>query len=276
MIYPILGVGSKPFRGHLSPDNIDGFLEEYKGLSTVTVQSAFRYDYPTMQVKEGIETLNQRLPNGEPEIVEQDEEIILLSVLAKCRQQYESRIESMAPFINSVAAYVPPRRARKLHIGLFGYSRCVVGVCLPRAIAFAASLYSIGLPPEFIGMSALNQLNDKEMALLKKYYVKMQSDLKLVGAYVSWENINMLLEMSSQTAKRANMNEEKIRKAFTNSLEDLKTVEEKLGVKLGPKSVSERKHENFTNNFLLSYLQKDDAEAKKALLESAKLRKCLG
>jgi phosphoenolpyruvate carboxylase len=132
------------------------------------------------------------------------------------------------------------------------------------------------LPPEFIGMSALNQLNDKEMALLKKYYVKMQSDLKLVGAYVSWENINMLLEMSSQTAKRANMNEEKIRKAFTNSLEDLKTVEEKLGVKLGPKSVSERKHENFTNNFLLSYLQKDDAEAKKALLESAKLRKCLG
>ena len=69
LIYPILGVGSKPFRGHLSPDNIDNFLEEYKGLSTVTVQSAFRYDYPTAQVKEGIETLNQRLPNGEPEII---------------------------------------------------------------------------------------------------------------------------------------------------------------------------------------------------------------
>ena len=104
----------------------------------------------------------------------------------------------------------------------------------------------------------------------------MQSDLKVVGAYVSWENINMLLEMSSQTAKRTNMNEEKIKKALTNSLEDLKSVEEELGVKLGPKTVSERKHENFTNNFLLSYLQKDDTEAKKALLESAKLRKCLG
>jgi phosphoenolpyruvate carboxylase len=227
-------------------------------------------------VKEGIETLNQRLPNGEPEIINPNEETIFLSVLAKCRQDYESQIESMAHLINSVAVYVPPRRARKLHIGLFGYSRCVAGVCLPRAIAFAAALYSIGLPPEFIGMSALNQLNGSDWTLLKKYYVKMQSDLKLVGAFVSWENIKMLIEMSGQTAKRANMSEEKIKKALTNSLEDLKTVEEKLGVKLGPKSVSERKHENFTNNFLLSYLQKEDIEAKKALLESAKLRKCLG
>ncbi len=114
-------------------------------------------------------------------------------------------------------------------------------------------------------MKALNQLNDKEWALLKKYYLKMQSDLKLVGAYVSRENINMLIEMSCQTAKRANMGEEKIKKALTNSLEDLKTVEEKLGVKLGPKSVSERKHENFTNNFLLSYLQKEDDRSKKSI-----------
>jgi phosphoenolpyruvate carboxylase len=276
VIHPILGVGSKPFRGHLSPENIDNFLEEYKGLSTVTVQSAFRYDYPTEKVKEGIQTLNQRLPNGEPEIIDPDEETTLLSVLAKCRQQYESQIESMAPLINSVAAYVPQRRARKLHIGLFGYSRCVAGVCLPRAISFAAALYSIGLPPEFIGMRALNQLNDKEWDLLKKYYLKMEYDLKLMGEYVSWENINMLIEMRSQMAKRANMKEEKIKNALTNILEDLQTVEENIGVKLGPKGVSQRKHENFTNNFLLSYLQKEDTEAKKALLESAKLRKCLG
>ena len=45
-VHPIIGVGSKPFRGHLSPENLDNFLQEYKGLSTVTIQSAARYDYP--------------------------------------------------------------------------------------------------------------------------------------------------------------------------------------------------------------------------------------
>ena len=275
-ISPILGTGSKPFRGHLSPDNIDNFLEEYKGLSTVTIQSAFRYDYPTEQVKDCINILNRKLPNGDPEPVNTHEEYILLKILDKCKRQYESQIQEIAPFINSISAYVPQRRARKLHIGLFGYSRCVAGVCLPRAISFATALYSIGLPPEFIGMKVLNQFKDGEWELLQRYYLKMEHDLNIVGEYVSWENINMLMEMSRKVAQVANMNPEKLKNALASITNDLKTVEEKLEVKLGPKGISQRKHENSTNNFLLSYLQQEDTEAKKALLESAKLRKCLG
>jgi phosphoenolpyruvate carboxylase len=275
-IHPILGVGSKPFRGHLSPDNIDNFLEEYKGLSTVTIQSAFRYDYPIEQVKEGIQTLNQRLPNGTPEFIDGNEEKTLLEVLNKCKKQYEMQIEALAPFINAVAAYVPQRRTRKLHIGLFGYSRCVAGVCLPRAISFASSLYSIGIPPEFIGMKVLNQLNEQEWRLLNKHYIKMQYDLKVVGEYVSFNNINMLIDMGQPTAKRSGMSEEKLKDALTTVIEDLNTAEQKLNIKLGPRGFAQRRHENFTNNFLLSFLQKQDAEAKTALVESAKLRKCLG
>ena len=60
----------------------------------------------------------------------------------------------------------------------------------------------------------------------------MENDLKVVGEYVSRENINMLIEMRNQLAKRANMSTETIQKALTNSLEDLKTVEEKLGITL--------------------------------------------
>lgn len=275
-IYPIIGAGTKPFRGHLSPENIDNFLEEYKGLSTVTIQSAFRYDYPIEQVQECIQTLNRSLPNGQPASIDPQEEQQLIGIMGTFRAQYEKEIEAIAPLINSIAAYMPQRRARKLHIGLFGYSRCVAGVCLPRAISFSAALYSMGMPPEFIGMKALANLDSNQWSLLQKHYLKIEHDLRVAGEYVSWANIDMLMEMSHDTAKRVGMAEEKLKEALANTKEDFKTVEACLSVKLGPKGIAQRRHENFSNNFLLSFLQKDDVEAKKSLIESAKLRKCLG
>jgi phosphoenolpyruvate carboxylase len=275
-IHPIIGVGSKPFRGNLSPENLQGFLQEYPGLATATIQSAARYDYPLEQVKDFVKTLNEKLPNGEPQNVDAQEEEVLLGVLQKCRRQYESVAEVLAPFVNSISPYVPQRRARKLHIGLFGYSRNVAGVSLPRAITFAASLYSIGIPPEFIGAKVIEELNDKEWDITQKYYVNLKKDFASVGGYVSWQNINMLMDMHLKTAKRVDMDVDKLRLALTRILADLKTVEEKLDVKLGPRTSTQRKHENFTNNFLISYLEREDEEAKKALVEAAKMRKCLG
>ena len=275
-IHPIIGVGSKPFRGHLSPDNVENFLEEYKGLATVTIQSAARYDYPLEQVQEFVKTLNSRLPNGEPEAIEAGEEKVLLDVLEKCKRQYECVAEVLAPFVNSISPYVPQRRARKLHIGLFGYSRSVAGVSLPRAIPFAASLYSMGIPPEFIGAKVIEDLTDTEYATLSKYYVNLKHDFASVGGYVSWENMNMLMELHPKIAKRAGMNIDSLRLALTRILADLKAVEEKIDTKLGPRTLTQRKHENLTNNFLISYLEGEDAEAKKALVEAAKLRRCLG
>jgi phosphoenolpyruvate carboxylase len=72
------------------------------------------------------------------------------------------------------------------------------------------------------------------------------------------------------------MSSAKLKGALKNIREDLHTVEGKLGIKLGPKSPSERRHENFTNNFLIAYMEREDEEARKALVEAAKLRKCLG
>jgi phosphoenolpyruvate carboxylase len=269
-------VGSKPFRGHLSPENLGNFLQEYPGLATATIQSAARYDYPLEQVKDFVKCLNDSLPNGEPVPIDKQEEAALRGVLGKCRKMYESAAEVLAPFVNSISAYVPPRRARKLHIGLFGYSRNVAGVSLPRAITFAAAMYSIGIPPEFIGARVMEDLTEKEAKLLQKYYVNLRNDFAAVGGFVSWENVNMLMEMHLKTAKRANMDVDNLRLALTRVLADLKTVEEELDVKLGPRSPTQRKHENFTNNFLISYLEREDEEAKIALVEAAKLRKCLG
>jgi phosphoenolpyruvate carboxylase len=275
-IHPIIGVGSKPFRGHLSPDNVENFLNEYKGLATVTIQSAFRYDYPVEQVKECVKLLNHRLPNGEPTRVEPIEESVLLGILQKCRRQYESVIELLAPLVNSVAAYVPQRRARKLHIGLFGYSRNVAGVNLPRAIPFSAALYSLGIPPEFLGAKVLEDLGEQEWRITEKHYTNLKHDLGAVGAYMSWENISMLMENSQKIADIAGMNREKLATVLKKVQSDLRVVEEKLDIKLGPKTPAQKRHENFANNFLIAYMEHENDEAKKSLVDAAKIRRCLG
>jgi phosphoenolpyruvate carboxylase len=275
-VYPIVGVGSMPFRGHLSPSNLDCFLNEYKGVHTVTIQSGLKYDFPVEDVKHVVDVLNKKLPYGEPALIEADEEKVLLQILEKFKLKYQRIVEDLAPLLSSVVSYIPKRRARKLHIGLFGYSRNVEGIALPRAITFAASLYSLGIPPEFIGLEALNDLSDEERATLNKYYVNLKSDLNAVAGYLSWQNLNMLMNMYQDVAKRAGMEPEQLSSALTRLLLDIKVAQEDLGIKFGPRNLAHRKYENTVSNFLISYLEHDDLNAKDYLEEAAKLRKSLG
>jgi phosphoenolpyruvate carboxylase len=275
-VYPIIGVGSMPFRGHLSPGNLEGFLNEYKGVYTATIQSGLKYDFPVEDVKHVVAVLNEKLPYGEPNLIEAAEEKILLKILEKFKLKYQMIVEDLAPLVTSVVSYIPKRRARKLHIGLFGYSRNVEGIALPRAITFAAALYSLGIPPEFIGLEALNDLTEDEWDVLKKYYVNLKSDLNAVAGYLSWQNINMLMGMYEVVAKRAEMEEERLSSALTGLLLDIKVAQEDLGIKFGPRNLTHRKYENTVSNFLISYMERNDEEAKDYLEEAARLRKSLG
>lgn len=275
-IYPIIGVGSMPFRGHLSPDNVQGFLNEYRGIYTATIQSALKYDYPIEDVKRVVGILNEKLPYKEPAIIEANEEKALLEVLMQFKSRYQEIVEDLAPLVNSVASYIPGRRARKLHIGLFGYSRKVGGTILPRAIPFSGALYSLGIPPEFIGFRALSSLSEDEWNVLRKHYTNMKYDLDKVAGYLSWHNINKLMDMYKQFSRRAGIAEERLRSALTEILLDLKAVEEQLSIKLGPKNLTQEKYENIVNNFLISYVEQDDEGAKGYFEEAARIRKCIG
>lgn len=275
-IYPIIGVGSMPFRGHLSPDNVKRFLLEYKGLATATTQSALRYDYPVEKVKSTVRALNENLPNGEATIIEPDEERLLRSCLDKFKARYQARVEELAPLITSIASYVPQRRARKLHIGLFGYSRSVKGVAMPRAIPFAAAFYSLGIPPEFIGAEAMRDLTEREWNSLKSCYANMKVDLGYAANYVSWEGINMLMDSYESFAKRSGTSRERLKNTLGMLMADLATAEETLSIRLGPRDHNAKRHENFISNFLISYLEGEDPEARAAFMEAAHLRKCLG
>ena len=275
-VYPIIGVGSMPFRGHLSPGNLEAFLNEYKGVYTATIQSGLKYDFPVEDVKRVVAALNEKLPFGEASVIAVDEEKVLLKIIEKFKLKYQMVVENLAPLVTSVVSYIPKRRARKLHIGLFGYSRNVEGIALPRAITFAAALYSLGIPPEFIGLEALNDLTDDEQDTLKKYYVNMKSDLNAVAGYLSWQNLNMLMNMYSEVAKRAGMKEEDLRSALTRLIMDIKVAQEDLGIKFGPRTLTHRKYENTVSNFLISYMERNDEEAKDYLEEAAKIRKSHG
>ncbi|MDH4232529.1 MAG: phosphoenolpyruvate carboxylase, partial [Nitrospirota bacterium] len=102
-IYPILGAGSAPFRGHLAPDTVEKVLEEYPDVQTFTVQSAFKYDHPVPAVIEAVNTLNQTEMMRGYDINEGK----CLELIEKCSVEYRRVIEHLAPLINYVASFVP-------------------------------------------------------------------------------------------------------------------------------------------------------------------------
>jgi len=169
-LYPIIGMGSAPFRGNLRPDNVREVTGEYSGAYTFTVQSSFKYDHEPSEVIGGIRELRSAKP-GRASDIDTDRALEIIS--AYCRE-YRRQVMDLVDIINRVARYVPGRRKRKLHIGLFGYARSMGNVSLPRAITFTAALYSLGVPPEVLGFNALSS---EDLEFIEDVYPGLRRDL---------------------------------------------------------------------------------------------------
>lgn len=162
-IHPVLGMGSAPFRGGLSPLTAERVGREYPSVVTFTIQSAFKYDYPPDEVRSAVRHLEERVI-GEPR--ELDEERAT-EIIDRYSAAYRQAVVELSDTINRLAVFVPKRRARKLHVGLFGYARQLGGVTLPRAISFTCALYSGGLPPELLAIDALSA---EDLAFVRANY----------------------------------------------------------------------------------------------------------
>lgn len=185
-LYPIVGVGSAPFRGNFKPTNVASRMRGYPSVQTFTVQSAFKFDYPEELVKNAIGQIKRAKRKAPIPI---DDESVLINLIEKISRSYSRQVEKMTDVINEVAQYVPSRRKRKLHVGLFGYTRAVAGKRLPRAIGFCAALYSIGLPPELLGLSSLKP---SEIKTMLEFYPNFTEDLHEALSYYDPESLKML------------------------------------------------------------------------------------
>jgi phosphoenolpyruvate carboxylase len=177
-LYPIIGVGSAPFRGNLRPDTVERVSAEYPSVHTFTIQSAFKYDYPLNDVQAAVKHLEQREVRP-PAAVNEER---CCEIIGKYTRAYISELQLLSEIVNRVAVYIPGRRKRKLHIGLFGYTRSTGGITLPRAITFTAAMYSIGIPPEILGLSALDR---DDLGFVREMYVNFDQDLMDAVRYMN-------------------------------------------------------------------------------------------
>ena len=106
-------------------------------------------------------------------------------------EDYQKSIKVLAPTINMMSQHVPQRRKRKLHIGLFGYTRESGSVQLPRAIKFCASLYSLGLPPDVLGLSVVSE---QDVDKIRESYSTIDSDMKDALQYLNTDNLDLFGE----------------------------------------------------------------------------------
>lgn len=261
-IFPVIGPGSLPFRGGIRPDDVESFVNEYRGVRTIIIQSGFRYDFDKETVKKAIQKLAKLLPEQEARDIPVDEEKKLQTIIPHFEKPYKMVIEEIAPLINAVAKELPKRRERVQHIGLFGYSRGVGKVTLPRAISFTAALYSVGVPPELIGTGrGLQSLSAVDKKLLEKYYLNFKKDIIAAGHFLNKENLEKLTQQYP---------------ALEFVKQDIAELEKYFGIKLEPGTLEEKEHQILTSKILDNLKSEKKEKLSDYIVRAAKLRKSLG
>jgi phosphoenolpyruvate carboxylase len=249
-VYPIIGVGSLPFRGHLTGPSLKNFLARFPGTSTVTVQGAVRYDHDPAEAPAMIEELRHRIHSAEGARPDPRDREILGELAVLFSINYLATFHKFAQAVAGLSDLVPEQRDRLTRHSPVSYSRQMpkpsrlaemVGsealreelrlldqmpelpVPLPRAISFTASLYSIGLPPEFIGTgrglrAACELYGDSFVDDMRRWFPGLDEALRFAGRYLDLDVAKDFLP----------------KEAIVELRQDVDACEELLGLKLGP------------------------------------------
>lgn len=259
-VFPIAGPGALPFRGGLTPLAIDRFLSEFGGVRTVTVQSAFRYDYPIAKVRSAIARLERDLASASPVSIHSKAQAQLAEIANRAGKTYSQTVRAVVADLEPFFLSVPKRRDRRQHIGLSAYARGSADRVLPRAITFTAAFYSIGVPPEFIGIGrALRDLDPAELELVRDAYPSLSADLERAGRFLNVENISVLERQNG---------------AWREIRDDVAALKEVVGLKLGPRTIEQVAHHELSSDALL--IRHNPRILSDLIDEMAKIRRSIG
>ncbi|GFP27821.1 phosphoenolpyruvate carboxylase [Candidatus Hakubella thermalkaliphila] len=245
---PILGGGALPFRGHVTEENVVNLLEDFRGARTVTIQSALRYDHGYEKTRLLVNFFRQKLPQARPLSYTPEERKYLINVIAIFFLQYLKTFSKIFLLIGRVSDLIPKQRDRLVRKGPSGYARATAdpqGLAelvthdglkdflemvrvdpykeLPRAISFTGALYSLGIPPEFIGTGrGLRELRrifgQNAVQELLGYYPSLISDLTFAARFVDLQNASHFFR----------------EEVIEELQEDVKITAETLQLKIGP------------------------------------------
>lgn len=216
-VAPILGGGALPFRGHITLENLPNILQDFRGIRTLTLQSGIRYDHEPEVVKKLTNFLRKELPWSQPHFYEQKEETFLRDCLVRFSHHYLRVFHEIIPITATLSDIIPQQRDRLTRRGPGGYARSTIDsgnlasftddkelqktlkkmkkedfTKVPRAITFTGALYSVGLPPEFLGvgqgLQEVAHIYGKEgISRLVSSYPGIKNDLAFASRFLSLE-----------------------------------------------------------------------------------------
>jgi phosphoenolpyruvate carboxylase len=219
---PILGAGYLPFRGGIMLEHLEGLLQDYPDVRTLTIQSGIRYD--TDETPAAVALLGRLLANPTPPtLLDSDDQAFLVDCAAATTVPYLTTFDRLLGLVLPLSDLVPARRDRLARKGPAGYARAAAEperlaslvrdprlrteiealrptpcASLPRAISYTCSLYSIGLPPEFIGtgrgLARIRAFFGEEgLARFLASYRSLAFDLSWAGQFLNLEAAAKLL-----------------------------------------------------------------------------------
>jgi len=228
-VAPILGCGALPFRGHFTEENLDSIYETYAGIRTFTIQSGLRYDHGEVKTKAAVSNLKANMEKQSRKNFAFEDIELMKEYIGIFTKYYIGTFLKIINTVESISKYIPKNRDRlsSTKTGL-EYIREIANMeeisdlvkdeklkeellrintdlqcSVPRAISFTSAMYTLGAPPEFIGVGrGLKEVEDKYgkegVEKLLNFYPQIKTDLVFASKYV---NIKISKGIIDETAR---------------------------------------------------------------------------